>query len=166
MPSDEREPVTDHDTLADWDGDWSATVEVSDGGLTVGDRVTFSKRLTEGDVEAFAAASGDTNRLHLDADFAGRTRFGGPISHGSLVAGLVSAALARLPGLVIYLSQELRFVAPVPVGDEVTATGEVVEVLGGGRLKLSTAVVRGDGETAVEGEAVVLIDDPPQAERG
>jgi acyl dehydratase len=166
MHADDHGDDDREETLADADGDGTGTVEVSDGGPTVGDRVTFTKRLAADDVRAFATASGDTNRLHLDAGFAEATRFEGPIVHGALVAGLVSAALARLPGLVIYLSQELRFVGPVPVGDTPTATAEVVEELSGGRLRLAIEVVRSDGEPAVDGEAVVLIDEPPEGGRG
>ena len=127
-------------------------------GIDVGDVVRFSKRLDEGDVRAFARASGDENPVHLDADYAATTRFGGPIAHGVLTLGVVSAALARLPGLVIYLSQSVRFVAPVAVGDRVTAVCEVVDALGGGRYRLRTTVQGADGSPVVEGEAVVLVD--------
>ncbi|WP_192918449.1 CBS domain-containing protein [Salinigranum salinum] len=128
-------------------------------GVDVGDVVRFSKRLTDGDVRAFARATGDENPLHLDDAFAATTRFGGRIAHGVLTLGIVSAALARLPGLVIYLSQSVRFVGPVDVGDRVTAVCEVVDALGGGRFRLRTTVRDGDGGTVVDGEAVVLIDD-------
>lgn len=127
-------------------------------GIDVGDVVRFSKRLDEGDVRAFARASGDENPLHLDADYAATTRFGSRIAHGVLTLGVVSAALARLPGLVIYLSQSVRFVAPVAVGDRVTAVCEVADALGGGRFRLRTTVRDGDGDPVVEGEAVVLVD--------
>lgn len=146
--------------------DWTVTRTVSEDGPAVGDRVSFSKPLSEADIERFAAASGDTNPLHLDPAFAAKTRFGESVVHGSLVAGLISAALARLPGLVIYLSQELSFVASVPVGDAPTATVEITDALDGDRFRLETAVQRSDGELAVEGEAVVLIDDPPSADGG
>ena len=65
--------------------------------IRVGDRVRFSKTISEDDVRAFAEASGDTNRLHLDDEYAEDTRFGRRIAHGTLVGGLISAALARLP---------------------------------------------------------------------
>jgi acyl dehydratase len=123
--------------------------------------VRFSKRLDDGDVRAFARASGDENPVHLDADYAAGTRFGGRIAHGVLTLGVVSAALARLPGLVIYLSQSVRFVGPVTVGDRVTAVCEVVDALGGGRYRLWTEVSDGDGDPVVEGEAVVLVDQRP-----
>lgn len=126
--------------------------------VTVGDRITFTRRLAGEDVRAFAAASGDTNRLHLDGDYAEASRFDGTIVHGGLVGGVISAALARLPGLVIYLSQDLAFLKPVEVGDEVAAVVEVVEDLGGGQYRLETTVSRSDGEVVVDGEAVVLIE--------
>lgn len=137
---------------------------VSEVGVTVGDVVEFSKPLDDEDVRAFAEASGDTNRLHLDEGYAGETRFGGRIVHGTLVAGLVSAALARLPGLTIYLSQDLSFHGPVRIGDRVTAVCEVLEELGDDRFLLTTDVYDEDeGDQIIEGEAVVLIDELPES---
>lgn len=132
--------------------------------IGVGTSVTFSKRLEDDDVHSFARASGDTNRLHLDESFAANSRFGERIAHGTLVAGLISAALARLPGLTVYLSQEVQYLAPVPIGERATATCEVVEDLGGGRYRLTTDVSDEEGETVVEGEATVLIDDLPESD--
>ncbi|RDI70046.1 MaoC family dehydratase [Halopelagius longus] len=130
--------------------------------IDVGDWVRFSKSIDEADVTAFAAASGDTNRLHTDEEFASRTRFGGRIVHGTLVSGLISAALARLPGLTIYLSQEMEFVGPAEVGSRLTAMVEVTERLGSDRFRLSTDVLGDDENPVVEGEAVVLIDSIPE----
>jgi len=130
--------------------------------LGVGDYVRFSKPLVERDVNAFAQASGDTNRLHLEDVFAEDTRFKGRIVHGTLVAGTISAALARLPGLTIYLSQDLEFNAPVRIGETVTAQCEIVEDLGEHRYRLSTAVYDEDEEAVIDGEAVVLIDEQPE----
>ncbi|HET7323995.1 MAG TPA: MaoC family dehydratase [Halococcus sp.] len=128
--------------------------------LSVGDRVEFSKRLTDSDVRAFAEASGDTNPLHLDEEFAEGTRFGGRIAHGTLVSGLISAALARLPGLVIYLSQDVEFHNPVGIGDRVTADCEIVEDLGDYRYRLRTTVTDDeDDSTVIDGEAVILLDE-------
>ncbi|EMA53793.1 MaoC family dehydratase [Halococcus thailandensis] len=153
----------------DTDGDVDAgeerpewTVELTEerrDALAVGDKVTFSKRLTDDDVRAFAAASGDTNPLHLDDEYAESTMFGERIVHGTLVSGLISAALARLPGLVIYLSQDEEFHNPVAIGDRVTAECEIVEDLGESRYRLRTTVTSGD-ETAIDGEAVVMLDEP------
>jgi len=133
-----------------------------DGVVSVGDRIRFSKRLTEEEIQVFADASGDTNRLHLDPDFAEETRFGRQIVHGTLVSGVISAALARLPGLTIYLSQDLQFLGPVDIGERVTAICEVVEDLGDGRYRLTTVVEDEDGETVIDGEAIVLIDEVPE----
>ncbi|MFC4551714.1 MULTISPECIES: MaoC family dehydratase [Halorussus] len=130
--------------------------------LAVGDSVEFSKTVTDDDVLSFADASGDTNRLHLDDAYAEGTRFGGRIVHGGLVAGLVSAALAALPGTVVYLSQELSFLGPAHVGDRLTATCRIVERLDGDRYRLSVAVRNPDGETIVEGDATVMVDPSPE----
>jgi acyl dehydratase len=136
---------------------WETRLDV-DGDLSVGDSVRFSKRLSEEDVERFATASGDTNPLHLDEEWAEDTRFGGRIVHGTLAAGLISAALARLPGGVVYLSQDLEFRAPVRIDDRVTADVEIVEDLGGGRYRLRTTVET-EADLVIDGEAVVLIED-------
>jgi acyl dehydratase/CBS domain-containing protein len=127
-------------------------------GVDVGDVVRFSKRLDDGDLRAFARASGDENPLHLDEAYAATTRFGGRVAHGVLTLGVVSAALSRLPGLVVYLSQSVRFVGPVAVGDRVTAVCEIVEALGGGRYRLRTTVRDEDGDSVIDGEAVVWVD--------
>ncbi len=95
--------------------------------LGVGDYVRFSKPIADTDVTAFAQVSGDTNRLHLESDFAEETQFGGRIAHGTLVAGTISAALARFPGVTVYLSQTLEFTGPVRIGGRVTAECEIVE---------------------------------------
>ncbi len=137
---------------------WEVQVDVSEDGLAVGDNIRFSKTISEGDVERFAAASGDTNPLHLDDEFAETTRFDGRIVHGMLGSGLISAALARLPGGVVYLSQDTEFLRPIRIGDRVTAVVEAVEDLGGGRFRLSTTVLDGDGEPAIDGEATILIE--------
>lgn len=129
--------------------------------IGVGAAVSFTKRITEADVREFAMASGDTNRLHLDEAFAGETRFGRRIAHGTLVAGHISAALARLPGVTIYLSQDVRYLGPVEIGEEVTAECEVVEDLGDDRYRLTTVVTNEEGRTVIDGEAVVLVDELP-----
>jgi len=157
----ERRRFTRPDTLYEAD-DWEFDSYGVADGIDVGDHVRFSKTLSESDVERFAEISGDTNRLHLDEEFAAGSRFGHRIVHGTLVSGLVSAALARLPGLTIYLSQELSYRGPVDIGDRVTAHCEVVEQLRADRFRLATAVDDGDGETVVEGDAVVISDPIPE----
>lgn len=143
--------------------DWSfESIGERDDHIDLGDVVKFSKTLSDADVEAFAEASGDTNRLHLDDGYAAGTRFGHRIAHGTLVAGTISAALARLPGLIVYLSQDVSYLGPVDIGDRVTAECEVVEELGNDRYRLTTTVTRADDMQVVDGEAVVLADDIPE----
>jgi len=144
--------------------DWQFERTVDDPSqISVGDVVTFEKDLSEDDVRAFAHVSGDTNRLHLDEEFAAETRFGERIVHGTLVSGLISAALARLPGLTIYLSQDLEFSGPVGIGDRVSARVEIVEDLGNEQYRLETVIRNEDDDaTVISGEAVVLIDGMPE----
>jgi acyl dehydratase len=151
------ERIEADEDLPEWHVELTATDRTR---LGVGDRVEFTKTIAEEDIAAFAAASGDTNPLHLDDDFASKTRFKGRIAHGTLVGGLISAALARLPGLTIYLSQDLEFHNPVRVGDRLTAVCEIVEDLGDDQYRLTTRVLDGD-DVVIDGEAVVLVDELP-----
>ncbi|ARS88632.1 MaoC family dehydratase [Natrarchaeobaculum aegyptiacum] len=172
-------PVTD---LPHCEESWKTDRSVeSVTDLEVGDHVRFTKPISDADVSAFAQVSGDTNRLHLEEEFAESTRFYGRIAHGTLVAGTISAALARLPGLTIYLSQDLEFHAPVEIDDVVTAEVEIVETLGDGRYRLRTTVSKRPewtaevaedgatddqtsegGATVIDGEAVVLVEPAEQ----
>jgi 3-hydroxybutyryl-CoA dehydratase len=149
------------------DGDlpeWHAEMTAEDRkDLGVGDHFEFTKTITESNVTEFAAASGDTNPLHLDEEFAKETRFRGRIAHGTLVGGLISASLARVPGLVIYLSQDLEFHNPVRIGDRVTAQTEIVEDLGNQQFRLTTRVVNTDDEIVIDGEAVIMVDELPDS---
>jgi acyl dehydratase len=154
-PLDRIEPAAD---LPEWHAEMSADDPTE---LSVGDTFTFTKTITDADVKSFAAASGDTNPLHLDDDFGKRTRFKGRIAHGTLVGGLISAALARVPGLVIYLSQDLEFHSPVRIDDRISAECEIVEDLGDDQYRLRTRVMN-DDDVAIDGEAVILIDDAPE----
>ncbi|APW97130.1 dehydratase [Halobiforma lacisalsi AJ5] len=142
----------------DWEFEYRGEDEST---VSVGDFARFSKVLSDEDVEAFAEVSGDTNRLHLDDAYARETRFGERIVHGVLANGLISAALARLPGLTIYLSQESSFHAPLSIGDRVTAACEISEDLGGEKYRIETVVTDEDDTVVLEGDAVVLIDEIP-----
>lgn len=162
-PTDRQRKSIRVDTAYE-DPDWEFEYLGDESQIDVGDTVRFTKTLSVADVEAFAEASGDTNRLHMDADFAGTTRFGERIAHGTLVVGIISSALARLPGLIIYLSQDVSYLGPVPLGTRVTAECEVVENIGNNRFRLSTVVKRADGEPVIDGEAVVISDEIPDGE--
>lgn len=126
----------------------------------VGERASRSRAFTQEDVAQFAALVGDRNPIHLDAEVAARTPFGRPIVHGVFVASLISAILGEdLPGPgSIYLSQSLRFEAPVYVGDSVTATAEVIAVRAEKRIvTLRTECVNAAGIRVISGEAIVKV---------
>lgn len=122
---------------------------------TPGDVATETLTVTRDLIEAYASLTGDDNPLHLDEAYAAEGRFGGTIAHGMLSAGVISAALAALPGDIIYVAQDLQFEAPVYPGETVSATVEVVESLEGDRLRVET-VAETEATTVITGEAVVL----------
>ncbi len=129
--------------------------------FTLGQTATFTKTITEADISAFAGITGDFNPLHMDAEFASRSRFGERIAHGMLTAGLISAVLGmRLPGPGgIFVSQTLQFVHPVRIGDTITARAEVIAYQPQKRLlTLRTTCINQRGTTVVEGEAVLRVD--------
>jgi acyl dehydratase len=97
--------------------------------ITHGQRASYSREVTEREVQLFAAVSGDVNPVHLDAAYAATTRFGERIAHGMLTGAFVSAAIAlELPGPgTIYLGQDLRFRLPVKLGDVITVKLEVTD---------------------------------------
>ena len=124
-----------------------------------GDSASFAKTITEADILLYAAVSGDTNPLHLDAEYARTTRFGQRIAHGMLTAGLISTVLGtKLPGPgTIYTGQSLRFAGPVHIGDTVTATATITAYdKMRGRMTISTVCRNQRGEDVVIGEAQVV----------
>jgi 3-hydroxybutyryl-CoA dehydratase len=127
--------------------------------LSVGMRESYAKEVHADDVVGFAEISGDRNPIHLSEHFAAKTPFGGRIAHGLYTASLISAVIGtRLPGPgAIYISQTLRFLAPVRIGDTVVASVEIVDLSEKGRrgkLRCECRV----GETLVlEGEAEVKV---------
>ena len=127
--------------------------------LEVGMSAFYSRTVTEADIVLFAGISGDFNPLHLNREFGERTQFGSCIAHGMLTASLISTVVGtKLPGPgAIYMSQNLRFRAPVRAGDTVTARAMVVEVdKAKRRCRLDTICVVGD-ELVVTGEALMLV---------
>ncbi len=131
-------------------------------GVKVGDRVEFEKTITPEDIQSFARVTGDTNPLHSDQDYARKTRFGECVAHGMISAGFISAALGTKLAphcCVVYLSQTLRFLRPVKIGDTIKAVAEVKGVEPEKRvLTLETNCYNQNGEPVVKGEAVVLLD--------
>ena len=119
----------------------------------------FAKTITDADVMGFAGVSGDTNPLHLNHEFASGTIFKGRIAHGMLTASLISTVIGtKLPGPgCIYVSQNLRFRAPVRIGDTVTATCMVTKLIPEKRLiELSTMCTVAE-KPVVEGDATILV---------
>ena len=124
----------------------------------------FSKTITEADLLMFAGVSGDTNPIHLDQDFASRTMFEGRIAHGMLTASLVSTVLGtKLPGPgAIYVTQNLKFLAPVRIGDTVIARASVIELIKARkRVALSTICQVGDIKV-LDGEAILMVPERPK----
>jgi 3-hydroxybutyryl-CoA dehydratase len=126
--------------------------------IKVGDDASISRTITEAHIVAFAGLTGDMNPLHVDAEYAAKSMFGERIAHGMLVAGLISAVVGmELPGPnSIYLGQDLKFTAPVKIGDTVTVTVTVTEKRDDKRIiKLRTTAANQRGEMVVDGSAVI-----------
>ena len=116
------------------------------------------KQVTDRDIELFSEVSTDHNPVHLDEDYAQDTMFHGRIAHGMLTAGLISAVIGeQLPGHgSIYMSQSLKFLAPVRPGDMVLAEVEVTGIeIDKRRVKLDCRCMV-DGKKVLVGEALVL----------
>ena len=127
--------------------------------LSVGQSAEITHTVGAGDIEAFAAVSGDVNPVHLDEAYAKTTAFGGRIAHGMLAAAYISAVIGnKLPGPgAIYLSQSMRFRRPVKIGDPVTARVTVKTLdAAKGHVTLET-VCEVNGKTVVDGEALIMV---------
>ncbi len=126
--------------------------------LEIGMSRHLSKVVSDRDIELFAEISTDHNPVHLDEDYARDTIFEGRIAHGMLTAGLISAVIGeQLPGHgTVYLSQSLKFMAPVRPGDLVRAEVQVEAIdHARRRVTLATRCLVGD-IVVLKGEAVVL----------
>ncbi|MBS1419547.1 MAG: enoyl-CoA hydratase [Clostridia bacterium] len=133
------------------------------GEMKIGDNASFTKTITDTDIYLYAGISGDFNPAHVNQVEAEKGMFGKRIAHGMLSAGLISAVLGTmLPGPgTIYMGQELRFTKPVFVGDTITATITVAELIPEkNRAKLETVCTNQDGEVVIKGMATVM---PPKA---
>ena len=131
--------------------------------MKIGDHASVTKTVSETDVYLFAGITGDLNPAHTNEVAASKTMFKTRIAHGMLGAGFISAVLGMyLPGPgTIYMGQELKFTKPVHIGDTVTATATVEEIiLEKNRVILDTTVVNHDGEIVIKGKATVM---PPKA---
>ncbi len=127
--------------------------------LAVGQKASFGKTITEADIVLLAAVTGDTNPMHLNAEYAKTSIFKERIAHGMLAAGLITKVLGtQLPGPgTIYMSQSLKFRAPVRIGETVTATVEVLALHPEKHRATLRTVCTVAGEPVLEGEAFVSV---------
>lgn len=128
--------------------------------IKIGDTASITKVFTQSDVEQFASLSEDRNPVHLDKEFAKNSIFKQRIVHGMLSASLFSGLLGeQLPGKgTIYLGQNLKFTAPVPIGEEITAFVEVINLREDKPIAtLRTYCKDSKNNIVIDGEAVVLL---------
>ena len=128
--------------------------------LTIGMESSYQKTITETDIDAFAALTGDTNPVHLDSEYAATTPFRARIAHGMLSAGLISTVLGtQLPGPgCIYLEQQIKFKAPVFIGDTLVATVTVEDInQRRGRVSLKTQCFV-NTKLVADGTASMMVD--------
>lgn len=137
--------------------------------VSTGDSVTLTKRITEDDVLSLARATGDENRLHIDERYATQTRFGGRIAHGVLGMGMLSGAMASLPGCPIILRWgSTTFESPIAIGDVYQAVARILEA--DERYGIDHTWVVGlelqqeNGDILIDGQATVLLDPAPDVE--
>jgi len=126
--------------------------------IVVGDSAEFTKTVSESDVYLYAGVTGDLNPAHINEPYAANTFFKGRIAHGMLLGGFISAVIGmQLPGPgTIYIKQEMSFLAPVKIGDTITARAEIKEVIKEkNRLILQTTCTNQDGILVLNGEAMV-----------
>ena len=128
--------------------------------LHLGDSFSVSRQITDDLVRRFAELSGDHNPIHLDEEFAKATRFGRRIAHGMLSGALISALIGNelSEQKIVYLSQTMRFAAPVFIGDIITATATVTNVRRDKPIvTLQTVCTNQRGEATLDGEAVIMV---------
>ena len=128
--------------------------------LKVGQSAEVVHTVTEDDVKAFGDLSGDYNPLHFNEEWAKETIFGGRIAHGLLTASFISTAIGmKLPGPGdIYMSQSMKFLGPVRIGDTITTRVEIVDLNDEKRrITLRTLCTNQDGKTTLDGEALVAL---------
>jgi 3-hydroxybutyryl-CoA dehydratase len=124
----------------------------------------FSKTVSESDIYLYAGVTGDFNPAHINEDYAKQTFFKTRIAHGMLSAGFISMVIGnKLPGTgSIYVTQNLEFLAPVRIGDTITARVEIVDIVDEkNRVRLKTTCFNQEGTQVLGGEAVVSPPKPP-----
>jgi len=127
--------------------------------IEIGQSATYERTVTDADIVKFAVISGDDNPVHLDEEFAAKTLFKGRIAHGMLAASFISTTVGtKLPGYgAIYISQSLRFKAPVRIGDAVVTTATVKAINADRKRVTMETVCSVGGTVVVEGEAELML---------
>ena len=131
--------------------------------VIIGETAARSRMITEKDIIAFAELIDDSNPVHLDAEYAKTTMFGERIAHGMHSASFFTTLIAtRLPGIEgVYVSQEIKFIRPVRIGDTITAQATVIEKNDAKRrITLKTMVTNQHGELIIDGKGVVAVMRP------
>lgn len=128
--------------------------------LSVGMSAIFAKTITEADIVLFSGVTGDMNPVHVNEEFASGTMFKGRIAHGMMTASLISTVLGmKLPGPgCIYLSQDLKFLAPVYAGDTVTARAEIIDVIPEKRRIVCKTTASVGEKLVCDGEAKMMVN--------
>ncbi|MDD2990124.1 MAG: MaoC family dehydratase [Zoogloea sp.] len=127
--------------------------------LAVGQSGVYARTVTEADILAFAGVTGDFNPVHVNEELAAASMFGGRIAHGMLSAGFISTVFGtKFPGPgSIYLSQTLKFKAPVKIGDTVVARCTIKELTPEKRKAKFDTVCTVKGKVVLEGEAEIMV---------
>lgn len=149
-------PVRAHDLAEELRGKYLDELEI-------GQTAIYTKTITDADIVLFAGISGDTNPLHMNSEFAGGTRFEGRVAHGMITASFISACIGtKLPGPgCIYMSQTIRWTAPVRPGDTVVARVTITDInYEKERVSLDSVCMVGD-EVVLEGECLAKVPARP-----
>ncbi|CCK81851.1 MULTISPECIES: MaoC family dehydratase [Desulfobacula] len=126
--------------------------------LKIGDSDEFTKTISESDIYLFAGITGDLNPAHINEEYAKNTFFKGRIAHGLFIGGFVSTVIGtKLPGPgSIYSEQQLKFLAPVRIGDTITARVEVKEInIEKNKITLETSCFNQNKIIVVDGKAII-----------
>ena len=128
--------------------------------IEIGETASISKMISEADIVNYAGIIGDFNPIHVNPEYAKTTMFGERIAHGMLTASFISTLVGCcIPGInALYLSQEVKFVRPVKIGDTITATAEVIEKIDAKRrVIMKTVITNQRGEVVIDGKAVTMV---------
>lgn len=127
--------------------------------LYIGISESYSQTITDADIKNFSGISGDKNPVHMDDEFAAKTQFKNRIAHGFMLAGFFSAIFGtRLPGPgCVYLSQEIKFLKPVYIGDTVTAKVELIKINKRSRRLTFSTICTVKNNVVITGEAEIYM---------